>query len=414
MSSERILDSGLTTTLCCNICGGEVDKILDLGLQWPTDPLWNSPVPPVPDRRHSLRLDCCRCCGLVQIVDPLPPADIYPDASLEMASWKNLPQTSWQIEMLRSHLPSEATVVETGSNDGHFLGALRDAGFSRLIGIEPSRASCALSRAKGLEVIEGFATVDLGTELVGKLGAADLVVAKHMFGHIPDLTGYFAFLDVLLKPGGMFFLEIPDFSQAFISADCSMIYEEIVNYFTADTVSFALERFGYQILTIEKFPNNGGLLEILAKRTAVSSQTDFPVIPPELETFEKRANEYARRLEECLKEQRRHGRKIFVYGGGMRSAALLNGFGLAKYVDLIIDDNPQKQGKFFPGCGLPIMTSESAAAIMGDKVFLLAVSNENESLVVAKIHNLFGSRALCASILGPDDRYAFIEKLMST
>ncbi len=160
-------------TLCikkkmqCRVCGDVVMPFLDLGLQWPTDPLWETPEPPNLDRRHPLRLYFCRACGLIQIVDPIPPESIYPNASLEITSWRKIPHTDWQIELLKQYLSCEAVIVETGSNDGHFLSVLRDAGFSCLFGIEPSRMYTSIAREKGFCIREGFATPALAMDLLG-------------------------------------------------------------------------------------------------------------------------------------------------------------------------------------------------------------------------------------------------------
>ncbi|MDR1534908.1 MAG: class I SAM-dependent methyltransferase [Planctomycetota bacterium] len=392
----------------CRLCGGETALFLDLGLQWPSEPLWPEPVPPVPDRRHPLRLDACRLCGFVQIPDPLSPELIYPDAGLEMTSWKNLPQTGWQVDLLKRESPLDANLVEIGCNDGHFLAALRDAGFSRLAGIEPSRVSGPLARGKGFEVREGFATPAAAKELVEVRGKFDLAAAKHVFGHIPDLPGFFSCLDTLLTPKGKLFLEIPDFSVALAAADCSLIYEELVGHFTSDTLRFILAHFGYTILIEQKFPCNGGLIEILARRSPNPPHPPpFPAIPAALADFSGRARDYAGRLGDRLESFQSRGWPAFFFGAGMRSAALLNGFGLAPKITALLDDNPAKQGRYYPGCGLPILAPEAAAekyGAGGKKLFLLAVSNENEEKVVQRIKRLFAGEVLCASVLGPGDR----------
>jgi hypothetical protein len=341
----------------------------------------------------------------------MPPESIYPTAGLEMTSWKNLPQTAWQVDLLKRHLPLEAGIVETGCNDGHFLTALRDGGFSRLLGVEPSRVSGPIARGKGFEVREGFATPPVAAELVASHGKFDLAVAKHMFGHIPDLNGYFSCLDTLLKPDGLLFLEIPDFGAALAAADCSLVYEELIGYFTSDTLRFALERFGYRVIVEHKFTYNGGLIEVLARRFPAPVSPRHPAIPGELADFARRAGDYAARLGARLALLRDQGWVIYVFGGGLRSAALLNGFGLAEHVAALLDDNPAKQGRYYPGCGLPLVAPETLADNPGRKAFLLAVGNENEAKVKRRIDDLFGGGALCASILSPNDRFAELRKL---
>lgn len=395
----------------CRVCGESVELLLDFGLQSFLFPLWESAEPPANERKHWLRLDRCVHCGLVQIVDPASPELIYPEANQEMAGWKNLPQTRWQVDLLRRNAHAGAAIVEVGSNDGNFLEALRQSGFSRLVGIEPSRPCNVIAAGMGFDVKEGFATPDLAAALTAEYGRFDILAAKHVFGHIPDLEAFFTCVDALLKADGKIFLEVPDAQWMFDSGDCGIAYEELVSYFTRETLEYTLAHYGYRIIMMGKFDYNGGLLEVLAERCP--QKTGTPPIPTVgLDSFPRRVRAYAERLRECLHQLRAAKYPVYLFGGGMRSGSLLNSLDMSEYIDAIIDDNPVKQGRFYPGCGLPIVGSETVMQEQDEKaVFLLAVSNENEPTVVNKITSFFGDNAICASIFAPKNRDAELEKL---
>jgi predicted dinucleotide-binding enzyme len=76
-----------------------------------------------------------------------------------------------------------------------------------------------------------------------------------------------------------------------------------------------------------------------------------------------------------------------------------------------IDDQGERQGKFLPGTHLEIRSSESLRAADATTVVLLAVNNENEDNVTARIRELAGDRAQVVSVCGPRDTWSELERL---
>lgn len=400
----------------CRVCAHQVYPILDFGTQF-TCVLWKTPEPPASSIYHPLTLNRCSHCGLVQISNFVPPENIYVQYDIQRrTAVKNLPQTDWQIELLRKHVSFSSNILEVGSNDGSFLHSLRCAGFTRTVGVDPAKALNTIARKSGFDIWDGFATPAMASNLASNYGEFDLLVAKHMFGHIVNLDKFFSFAEMTLKPNGKLFLEIPDAAMIFDTGDCGMIYEEIVSYFTLETLTYALNLHGFDVISTKRFMYNGGLLEVLAERQSGAKKTPTPPpIHPGLDSFPERAKAYVDKLTSALSKAHAAGYRVCMVGGGMRSAALLNYFSLAKYIDALIDDNPSKQGLFYPGCGLPITSFSGTPQLTekGRKVFLLAVSNENEAAVTKKIEMLCRDDATCVSVFGPNDRDRKLEKLFA-
>src|SRR5579859_8205368 len=123
----------------CRSCGSSHGAlVLDLGIQ----PLANNLLRPEdlakPEPKFPLRLAVCQSCWLMQIVDLVPPVQLFSEY-LYFSSFSDL--------MLR-HAKEAATryikdfslgeknlVVEIASNDGYFLQYFKDAGVPCL-GIE--------------------------------------------------------------------------------------------------------------------------------------------------------------------------------------------------------------------------------------------------------------------------------------
>ncbi|MBI4677664.1 MAG: methyltransferase domain-containing protein [Elusimicrobia bacterium] len=106
--------------------------------------------------------------------------------------------------VLRLH-PPPARLLEAGCSDGAFLRLAEDAGY-RVVGVEPSRASCAKARSlhPGLDVRCGFFD-DFKDE-----AGFDVVCHFFVLEHVYDPKGFLTRTRGLLRAGGAALFELPD------------------------------------------------------------------------------------------------------------------------------------------------------------------------------------------------------------
>ena len=104
-----------------------------------------------------------------------------------------------------------------------------------------------------------------------------------------------------------------------------------------------------------------------------------------------------------IKDYKDDGRKIAIYGAGHRACALVNFLGLASYIEFVLNDQQEKQGKYLPGSRLPILPGETLEKQFVD-LCLLAVNAELDETVIGN-HSVYQERGgLFASILPPSER----------
>ncbi len=85
---------------------------------------------------------------------------------------------------------------------------------------------------------------------------------------------------------------------------------------------------------------------------------------------------------------KKSGKRIALFGAGHLAAKYVNFYDLAPLLIGVIDDNPNKRGRFMPGSGLPIIGSASLEAGEVD-LCLLTLSPESEIKVrTARKHYL--------------------------
>src|SRR6266478_6765097 len=151
--------------------------ILDLGLQPLANNLLREEDLSKPEPKFPLRLAVCQSCWLLQILDLIPPVQLFSEY-LYFSSFSDLmlrhAKEAAQRYMREFGLEQKSLVIEIASNDGYFLKNFQAASV-RSLGIEPAQNIAKVSREKGIETIVEFFGEDLAQKLAGTGRQADLI-----------------------------------------------------------------------------------------------------------------------------------------------------------------------------------------------------------------------------------------------
>jgi len=368
----------------CHLCSS--DNLLPL-IDFGRHPIAKHYLMAESDERPDwpVKLFFCESCWLSQLLDSCPPEVIYDDY-VTLSSWKFQPQVKHEIETVQkiTGLSLDANIIEIGCNDAMFLDELALVGYKNILGIEPSGDAHALAVAKGFDVVQEFLTPILSESLIEQRGKFDLFISRQNLEHISDLKGVVASIDILLKPNGFVLIELPNYDCNLRCQDYSL-WEEHVNYFTVDTLSYFLSLSNIKVIHQEIFLFSGeGIFVIGQKIEKANYSLDYvPALREKNVEYAAYWPLFRAQITEYLKLQKQAGKKVAVYGAGARAFCLINFAGLASYIDVILDDQKEKQGRFMPGGRLPIVSSEILYT-QGIDICLLAVNAENEDKVISK------------------------------
>jgi 2-polyprenyl-3-methyl-5-hydroxy-6-metoxy-1,4-benzoquinol methylase len=402
----------------CKCCGGEnLHTLIDFGLQ----PVAHNLLESEEEEdaiKHLLCLHYCKDCGFVQINKPINPSELYIKYNYCFSAWKRQPHIPDEIEMLSRHIKDKnSRILEIGCNDGVFLEPMQKAGYSNVVGIEANRYAAKEAEAYGFDILNIMFDKYSAAQIKANYGTFEVIVMRQALEHIPDLDGLFEALDRMLGGEKWIFIEVPDFAKALDYGDCSTIWEEHPNYFTSDVLEYLLNRKGYIVIEKAFYNFSGGALSVLAKK---AEKMLYPLAHGnrewlKYENFASRVSEYALKLKAALKNMKKKGCGIFLYGTGARACTLVNGLGLAgvdKLIDYAVDDQKEKQGRYMPGSHLLILGLNEVKSIKGEKLFLLAVNQENEKAVYEKILAFLGTEHIKAiSLFAPNDILKEVEKI---
>jgi SAM-dependent methyltransferase len=371
----------------CNLCDRDaVERLIDFGSHPIAHQLLDAPD--AETYRHPVVLGLCEACALVQLVDPIPPHRLYSSYNW-LSSWKWNPHVPSVLDLLEGlpGLLKDSAVLEVGSNDGSFLAGLRSRGYSRLLGIEPADDARAAAAERGVETAAGYFGPDAARAIADSFGPCDLLIARHVLEHVTELAAFAEAARIVLRRGGYALVEVPDFGFSQRARDYSAIWEEHVNHFTPATLRRLLGRIGIDVQRLETVTFSGQALVAIGRRTDDGGSDVAPDEAAELraqaEAYRDDWPRFRAAIDGYLADRRREGRRIALYGAGCRASTLVNYCDLGRHLELVVDDQPEKQGKFMPGSGLPIVGGE-ALSDDGIDLCLLAVNAENEEAVIAR------------------------------
>lgn len=389
----------------CNLCGGS--NLLPL-INFGDHPISHHYLGKAQqdDYINTIELRFCEDCGLTQIIDPIPPEKFYTEL-FAVSSWKNQPHIQHEIKLLSnlSGISEDSFIVEIASNDGTFCKALLDAGYTRCIGIEPAQDARKKALERGVETIGAYFTIETARNFVQKYGQADLIVARHVLEHIPDLREVQEAINLILAPGGYLFLEVPDFSCNLLQHDYG-IWEEHVNQFTIDTLREFTNGINLLVHHVEKFIYSGQSIILIGSKEEEPAQNNKEYLPALRQAnirYIEKWSFFKNDLINYLEAYKKKGGKIAIYGAGGRACALVNYTGIGPYIDCFIDDQLEKQGLIMPGSYLSILPNSTLYS-EGITLCLLAVNTENESRVLEKHKGWIDNGGEFFSILPPSNR----------
>jgi len=150
-------------------------------------------------------------------------------------------QRLWETVRIIENVPvaKQATILDVGCARGGMLEALTTAGYLNVMGMDPSAGCVAACHRKGLRAVQGT----LEDEFKWKF---DLVILSHVLEHVWDVPASLKQVHRLLKPGGLYYIEVPDAEQyvANVTVPFLEINREHVNHFSRKTLGNALRMAG--------------------------------------------------------------------------------------------------------------------------------------------------------------------------
>jgi len=258
------------------------------------------------------------------------------------------------VDSLKLHGASGSDlVIEVGSNDGGFLDRLASAGFSNLLGIEPSIACAGLSLAKGHKVITKHWDAETAAAVLQEQGASRAVICRHTLEHVPRPLEFLQAIRSVLAPDGIAFIEVPDARPITRDLRGHELWDEHLHIFTPANLQLIMRRAGFSVVRCNAWPERSDInLLLWGKADAGLYQNN----PPDSTAAPASEIQLCREFEECWKafsarlqvDSASWPRPVYMLGASHPQTNFVHFTGLESSIDAFIDDNPAKANLLVP------------------------------------------------------------------
>ena len=353
------------------------------------------------EKKFNLSVGFCPKCFLVQLIDIIPPEDLFNDYIYFSSTSKYFLEHCKEVAdnlTKKLKLNKESLVLEIASNDGAQLQYFKELGIS-VLGVDPAENIAKVANEKGIKTIAEFFNYDFAKKLKEDKIEADLIFGANVLAHVPEIVDFVKGVKEVLKPNGTAVFEFP-YVKGLMENKFDIIYHEHVFYYSLIALINLFRTAGMEIYDVKMTPMQGGSLMIFAANTGVFkiSENIINLKAEEIkngfdkiETY-KKINENVSKLKNdiigLLNKLKSEGKKIAAYSAPAKGNILLNYFGIGQnYLDFIVDKSKAKQGLYTPGTHMLVYPLEKINQEKPDYLLVLCWNISDEVINMIELKN---------------------------
>ncbi len=373
----------------CRVCGNtDLRKYLDLGLMPLANNLASDARAAQDINRYPLQVSFCSECSLSQTTVIIDPSKLFGHYTYRSSISKGYVRHC--REMARSvgaklALDASDLVVDIAGNDGALLSEFKDELGVRVVNVDPAENICAIAEERGVPSIVDFWSNDVAQQILRTHGKPKLITATNVFAHVDDVRGFLSAVSHCLQDEGALVLEFPYVIDFIENREFDTVYFEHLSYVGLKPVMQLAAGTGMQVFDVEKHDIHGGSLRVFIANEGsydVSEAVDHFFKAEKkggyhgyarYESWSEDIDDLIGELTQQFGQLREQGASIAAFGAAAKGNTLLN---VCRFdtgiIDYIVDDTPEKIGKFSPGTGIPIVDRSPLAESPPDYLVILA------------------------------------------
>jgi hypothetical protein len=313
-------------------------------------------------KRGDLLLAFCPGCGFV-FNTTFDPGSLSYSAAYENTQSCSPYFKHYLTELVNSLLTkydlSDKVVIEVGCGKGDFLRLLCKDGRNQGIGFDPTYVGPEVTEGGAVRFVRAF----YGSQQTHY--APDFVCCRHVIEHVQSPVEMLRAVRQAIgnRVSSFVYFETPALPWILDSTTFWDFFYEHCSYFTAESLTWAFEQTGFQVLET-RLAFDEQYLCIEAKPATPGSTAGTPRPRPTPELWAKIQSFLARlekRMEACEEKIEAFARAggCAIWGAAAKGTTLVNEMDPQNHrIRFLIDINPAKQGKYVPGTGHPIVSPE--------------------------------------------------------
>ena len=370
MAKDFVLGRG--KDFCRGCSESDLFSVLDLGELPIANELWSTENET--KEVFPLHLRICADCGLGQVEDVVTPTRLFRDyryLSSISTSFVEHARIYASTTCRRLNFQPNDWVLEIASNDGYLLKHFIDLGIP-VLGIEPAENVAKIAIEAGVPTISEFFGAETAKTIVKERGYPKLIVTNNVMAHVPDLQDFIEGLSIMAGKDTVVSIENPSLMNFLADDQFDTIYHEHYSYLTANSVAKNVKAFGLELFDIEQIATHGGSNRYWLQ-SASSSRPKNQSVDRQIEVekkagllsreawsaFSVRVQSILKEFHDWMKNSSDQNKRVFGYGAAAKASTLLNAAKIEKaWLGSIADGSHEKQGRFMPIEGIPIISPQ--------------------------------------------------------
>jgi len=311
-------------------------------------------------KKFPLKLNLCTNCYHLQLSHIVNPDIMFKDYLYVSGTTKTLRDYfDWFAEYV-SKQSEIGNVLDIACNDGSQLDSFKKLGWDTT-GVDPAENLFELSSKNHKVICDYFKGK---SQFNNKF---DVITAQNVFAHNENALKFLNDCSDILDDDGRVYIQTSQ-SELVVSNQFDTVYHEHISFFNINSMNELAKRSNLKLVDVFKTPIHGisyifvfkkkindfeqqwvdNLIGIEKERGLYKIQT--------YEHYKNNVENIIRDYGKIINNYSKLGYEIIGYGAAAKGMTFLNYANV--YPDVIIDDNPLKQGLYTPGGNTPIKSIE--------------------------------------------------------
>ncbi len=396
----------------CRLCDS---RGLEFVFSFPLSPLADryATAPNLLSRKFPQDIYICGQCGHVQILNVLPPNELFDEGYTYKPSRNSQLSNHWidyADYIIRITGCTPAKVLDIGSNDGSLLRAFKERGTQLCVGVEPVRALTETYSDWGISAVVDYWSQDVAERITAEYGNFNLVCANNVYAHNDDLGGFTHAIRSVLGADGHFSTEFSYLEDIISSGLVGVFFHEHLSHHHLLSLSPFMECHDLYISHAHRVSSQGGALILVSSPEPSQKGSELIDLLANERKFLSEPTQIRNRLLSALLSFRREfslafnavngpDSRIILVGASRSTNHLIDFLGIRAHVSLLLDSNPQKIGKFLFESDAPICNQETHSPRRGDIVIITAWAQT--SALLFRVREIYSGSSFTAISLFP-------------
>lgn len=334
----------------------------------------------------------CGQCGLSQLSIVIPPEVLFSHYVYRSSiSQGYIDHCRGMAKYVKKtyNLTDKSFVIDIAGNDGALLKEFKDEIGCMVLNVDPAENLYQICEDKGVRMFCTFWGNDAAEHIAANWHQkADIITATNVFAHVDNVKEFIEAAKIVLAPNGKLILEFPYLIDFIENREFDTIYFEHLSYFSIGPLKRLVESCGLNIESVIKQNIHGGSVRVIIGNGSADDSVQQFI---NLEAFYKGMevyNEFELSVSKTIEDFRINLHslpgKVAAFAASAKGNTLLNCAGDCSPIQYIVDQTPEKIGKYSPGVKIPIVDMNHMIENMPDYLIILSWNFADEIMTKCK------------------------------